>query len=152
MKRALLCRILAISLAILTITQSGIPALVLCYGDDGHRAIKIAHNDSCRQISQDSRRQTTRTNAESVPVKGMSPRRHSTTCGDIPLGNDVIPQLIPSLRKSFTKLIRLALVIPTCSITFSVRSTIQSLLPYFGLSTPTNNSALFALRTVVLLN
>lgn len=152
MRQALLCRILAASLAILAMSQSVTPTLVLCYGDDGHMAIEIAHMDSCRQASQDFHRQTAGTNAESVSVKVMSPKRHATTCVDIPLGNDVITQQISSFRKSFTHLIRLTLVIPTSSITFSVRRTIQSLLPYFGLSTPTHNSALFSLRTVVLLN
>jgi hypothetical protein len=152
MKRVLLCTTLVVLIAILTITQSAIPTLVLCYGDDGHSAIKTALNDSCRQVNQDFRRQTTRTNAESGSAKVMSPWQHSATCVDIPIGNDVITKQVSSLRKSFKQLIRLTLVIPKSSITFSARSTIQNLLPYFGLSTSTNNSALFALRTVVLLN
>jgi hypothetical protein len=152
MKRVLLCGILAISLVSLAMTQSAIPTLVLCYGDDGHRAIERAHMDSCRQASQNSQKQTAGTNAESVSVKVMSAGRHSTTCVDIPLGNDLITWQIPSFHQSFTQLIRLTRVIPTIPITYSVRNTIQILLSYLGLSAPTNNSSLFALRSVVLLN
>ena len=151
-KRTLLCGTLVLLLVILAITQSAIPALVMCYSDDGHRAIEIAHDDSCRQVGQDSRGQDAPANAESGSAKVLTPRRHSGTCLDIPLGNDVIAQRHFSLRKSFTNLIRLTLVMPTFSIALSAASTMQSLSPFLRSSPPPDLSALFALRTVVLLN
>jgi hypothetical protein len=132
--------------------QSSISALVLCCSDDGHRAIEIAHHEAYRQIGQDACGQTARTNDQSVPEKAISLGRHSTTCVDIPLGNDVIAFQISLLIKSFTRLIRLTIVLPTSSITPSVRNKMKSLSPHNGSPTPTGDTTLFSLSTVVLQN
>jgi len=167
MRRALLYETLVILLAILTMAQSSISALVLCCGDDGHRAIEIAHQQSGQQILRDFHCQTPRMDAqtvlarpsltksvstESVLEKALSPEQPSTTCIDIPLGNDIIVHKIPSLSDSFGHPMRLTPVLPTSSIDFSATSKSQSSSPFFGVSPPPDTPALSLLSTVVLLN
>lgn|GEM_PF-1820276 len=152
LQQTLLWKILSALFAILIMAQSSISALVLCCSDDGHRVIMIAHHQGYRQIGQDACSQTSRTNVRSVPEKAISPERHSTTCVDIPLGNDVIALQTSSLIKSSTQLIRLTIVLPTVSIPSSVKGKMKSLSPHSGSPTPMGDATLFTLSTVVLQN
>ncbi len=161
-RRALLNGILVISLTVLTMAQSAISALVLCQSDGGHRAIEIAHHDGCRQIRRDfddriPGANTPSASALSVSTKAISEKvmtseGYSTTCVDIPLGNEIIAHHISPAGKSLTRLIRLTLFLTTTSISSSVTSTVCNFSPHVVSLTPIADATLVALRSVVLLN
>jgi hypothetical protein len=163
-RRDPLNRILIIPLAVFAITQGALSAMVLCHAEDGHRAIELVHHDPCQQIGQDVAGRTDMASTPSRPtapagpaaVKSvlkntMSQRPHHSGCVDIPLGHDVISHHIPFSGKSFTQLIRQALVIPISAIHSSARRTVQTAWPHHKASPPADNS-LFSLRSIVLLN
>lgn len=144
-------KILIVSLAILLMADSAIPSLVLClcYCDDEHIAVEIAHNRNCKQVFSDSPISTAQMDAMPLSAKSLLISGHSGTCVDIPLENSAIIHHIASLRKAFTKYIRLTFTTSTFLISTFTGKLIVGL---FALPPPIFNSTLSSLRTVVLLN
>ena len=137
-KKHILSLVSLVTLLVMVISQGLIANWVICHGIDGHVAVEIAHNTCCSH--GDSQSHSKPDNSQSsIDAKPIS-------CIDIDIENHAIVHSINKQRKVFSIFCDQVSNISFFTIANNLRVLLIDLPP------PTGNTALTALRTIVLLN
>lgn len=142
-------KIINLLLAFFLIAQISTSAFVLCYGENGHIAVEIAHHGSCDQTESNfsvSLNEINNNSTSSNPVFFID--THGS-CKDIPFRNDAVIHHSFSFQKIFSKFFSLIFSTPISSLSSSPERASVDLL---GFLSPIIDHALFALSTVILLS
>jgi len=139
-------RMLAVSWAVLAVTVSGLPGLVLCISPDGHFALEMAHQGHCHDAADVSGHEH---QAAAEVLSGVD--AGCCDCVDVSLPSDSMLQPVSEVRHGFWTEIDLGNVLAAPSVDAVVDTAIGPGSPRGPARTPLRASpALLAQRTIVL--
>jgi hypothetical protein len=140
-------KMLTVSWIAVAVAASGVSGMVLCFADDGHFAIEVAHQDSCPDTAGDSGQER----------HGLFDRIASASeesrgnCVDLSLSSDTLSQPLSAVNHARSLVDNLARVYAAASDRVDVHVETGLREPCTPRSAPLRASPfLLALRTIVL--
>lgn len=140
-------KVIAVSWIILVVLASGVSGMVLCFGADGHFALKMAHQGRCQDTAgtHGHERQT------SVEIRSGANADCCGSCVDVPLSSAEMSQPMSEARHSLTAVDHLARVFSAASVEAIIAPEIELSPPMVSMRAVLRTApALLAQRTIVL--